>query len=162
MLVTRNSNTVLVSLLNLSHITRLYEGNLKEALRLLDDAYSIREVLGLKHHWTAIIWMYRGNVYLDKENYSYAATCYSKAVKGISETEGHPQILAKVLRKYGIALKKAGNLIEAEHQLRQSLKVAEKMAKENKTPDTSVEDDENVKEAMREIHEVTTLAQSKY
>ena len=53
MLVTRNSNTVL--------------GNLKEALRLLDEAYSIKEVLCVKHHWTAIIWIYRGNVYLEKK-----------------------------------------------------------------------------------------------
>ena len=157
-LVTRNSDTVLKSLLNLSHMTYTYDGNASKALRLLDEAYSIREVLGLNHPSTSLIWMYRGNLYLNLENYTDASDCFSKAVDCFLKTGGHPRMHAEALIKWGIALKEARKLIEAEQRLRQSLKVMKKLAEDTGTPE---EEEENFKDALRELNEIRELTQSK-
>ena len=158
MVVKRNSDTVLKSLLNLSDMTYKYDGNASKALRLLDEAYSIREVLGLNHLSTSLIWMNRGNLYLDLEKYPDASDCFSKAVDGFSKTGGHPREIAKALIKWGIAVKKTGNLLEAEERLHRSLKVMKKLAEDTGVPE---EEEENFKDALRELSEIGELAQSK-
>ena len=103
--------------------------------------------------------MYRGNLYLNLEKYPDASDCFSKAVDGLLKTGGHPRTRVEALIKRGIALKNTGNLIEAEQQLRQSLKVMKKLAKDTGIPE---EEEENFKDALRELNEIRELAQTKY
>ena len=159
MLVTRNSETVLKSLLNLSDMTYKYDGNASKALRLLDEAYDIRKVLGLNHPSTSLIWISRGNIYHNLENYHQASSCLSKAVDGLLKTGGHPRMLSEALIKWGIALKKTGNLIEAEQRLRWSLKVTQKLAEDGDIPE---EEEDTFKDALWELSEIRDLAQSKH
>ena len=130
-------------------------GNPTRALSLLDEAYDIRAQIGLNHHYTALIQRDRGRVQLSLEQFHRAAESFEEAVDIMQQEEGlYPVAMASALRLWGIALKKLGRLEEAEQQLTKSLKISQKVAKDNNMPNVM---DEMIKDALRELGEVKSM-----
>ena len=146
------SDGMVVSLRNYAMLIFSNDGNATRALSLLDEAYRIRAQIGLKHHYTAMIQCARGRVQLSLEQFHRAAESFEEGVDIMQQEEGvYPVPIASVLYLWGVALKNLGRLEEAERRLTKSLKISEKVAKDNGIPS---EKDNNVKDALRELGEV--------
>ena len=155
MLVTKTSNTVLVSLLNMAHMTFRYDGNSGRGFSLLDEAYEIRRELGLNHSLSAFIHMYRGDMQLDLERYERAAESFAIAVQIFEREKGlRPRELSESFRKWGVALKNQGKFEEAERCLNRSLKIIQKVDKESGDSCHGSLDVEGLKETLRELRDV--------
>ena len=149
------SNGMVVSLVNYSRLSFSNDGNATRVLSILDEAYDVRAQIGLKHYYTALIQYHRGRMQLSLEQFHRAADSFEYAVDIFEQEEGlHPLLMASALLKWGIALKKLGRLEEAELQLTRSLKISEKVAKDNDTPCEKVD---NLKDALRELGEVKSM-----
>ena len=132
MFISSNTNTMVISLLSTAYAIFKSGGNATRALSLMDEAYHIREQMGLKHYLTTMIHIKRGHVLLSLEQFHRAAESFEKAVSMLQQDEGmRPRHMAKALRMWGVALKNLGRLEEADQRLNKSLKIIDKLTKEN-------------------------------
>ena len=146
------SDTMVISLMNYA---TSYVGNPTRYLTLLNEAYNIRAEIGLKHFSTGQIQFHRGRMQLSLEQFHRAADSFENAVDIFVKEEGlRPQHMAEALLMWGVALKKLGRLEEAERRLTKSLKISERVSKDNGIP---CEKENNLKDALRELGEVKSM-----
>ena len=152
------SDGMVLSLLNFARLSYSNDGNATRVLSILDEAYNVRAQIGLKHYYTALIQYHRGRMQLSLEQFHRAAESFANAVDIFEQEEGlHPRHMASALLMWGVALKNLGRLEEAERQLTRSLKISEKVAKDNGTPNMPSEIENNIKDALRELGEVKNM-----
>ena len=160
MMVAHNSNTLVLSLINMARMTFKYNGSTRRSLSLLDEAYGIRAEMGVVHHLTADVHMHRGAMQLHLEQFERAANSFANAVRIFEQEKGLRQRqMAKAWHNWGVALKNLGRLEEAEHRLSKSIRVTEKVAKDN---DLRSEDEENLRDALRELRDVKSRIELRY
>ena len=146
------SDGMVASLVNYARVTFRNDGNATHVLSILDDAYNVRAQIGLKHYSTALIQYERGRMQLSLEQFHRASESFEGAVDILQQEEGlRPRHIAEALLMWGVTLKKMGRLEEAELQLTRSLKISERLAKDNDIP---CEKEDNLKDALRELGEV--------
>ena len=110
----------------------------------------------MKHHLTAVIHMYRGDMLLHLEKFKKAEESFSNAVQIFRSEKGlRPRQMATALRNWGVALKNQARFVEAELRLSESLKIIEKLGEGDAM---STEDETSLKDALRELHFVKQMA----
>ena len=155
MLLTPTTNAMLAALLNMAHVTFMYHKDTMRALSFLDEAYGIREELGLNHHLTAAILNNRGIMQMHLEKYDQAVETFEEAVRILKREMGvRPRWMANALCKLGTALKHVGRLEEATQKLNESLRIIVKIVDDN---GMSSEAGVILKDDLRELKDVKRM-----